>query len=179
MRKKWVIPALLLSVLMISGAARAEERATAFVGAGVQFADGGGVFITYQAKRFEYQLSLWNGNSNNIALGVGYPLRIGRKVQFGWVPGIAAVGRRTEVLGTYWQFHNRFELTYAPSFNLQAHLAWVHYSNCSQLCDHTETPNLGENFVTLGLRYGLKPKRVTSGDGLPPPTLRTAQTEDG
>ena len=175
MRAKWV-SALSLSALILSGAVHAEEeKATAFAGAGVQFTDGDGVFVAYRAKRFEYQLSLWGGDHYNVAVGMGYPLRFGRKVQFGWIPGIAAIGRKTEVLGTYWQFSNRFELTYAPSPNLTAHLAWVHYSNCSAICNHSSTPNLGENFVTLGLRYGFRPMRATSGDGLPPPTFHVAK----
>ncbi len=178
MRRPWVIAALSLSALIVSGAVQAEYKVNAFAAHGIGYSNGDGVFLTYEGQRFEYQLSMWNGDSDNVAVGVGYPLRFGRKVRFGWVPGMAGIGRKTDVLGTHWQFHNRFELNYVPSSNFQANVAWIHYSNCSAICNHTKTPNLGENFVTLELRYGLKPMRGSSGDALPPPMLHTVTSDD-
>ena len=103
--------AVLGCFVALSGLARSEDELSVIVAKGVQFFDGGGVFLNYQPSKIEYHLGMWDGDNANTAIGAGYPLEFEGKVRFGWTPGFAIVEEETDILGTHWQFYNRFELS--------------------------------------------------------------------
>jgi len=158
---------MLACFLAFSGLAHAEDELSVIFAKGVQFSDKGGVFLNYQPDRIESHLALWDGDNENTAIGVAYPLQTKGKVRVGWTPGFGIVENETDILGTHWQFYNRFELSYDASERLNAGLTWIHYSNGSRVFNHNQTPNLGENFINLSLRYAWKRKYLTAS-ALPP-----------
>ncbi len=153
MTKQYVYFLSVLAVTMASNAAAFADALSVEVGKGVQFSDSGAVLIKYTRTKFEYHVGMWDGDNRNTAIGVGYPLEWQGKLPISWTPGLAMVSKETEILGTHLQFYNHFRLQYSHGEQLQFDVGWIHYSNGSRVFNHGYTPNLGENFIVLGLSY--------------------------
>jgi len=95
-------------------------------------------------------LGSWNGEDRNSAfvLAKGIRMRLNGKSYASLEPGAAYLGRTTDNLGTRLQFALRIALGMrAGKYDLS--LGYRHFSNGKGVFSWTDTPNYGENFVTL------------------------------
>jgi hypothetical protein len=146
---KWIT--VLALIAAFDAHAQIEDDVSVQLAKGVQFTDGSALFLGYQPNNFEYHFSTWDGDSSNTAVGIGYPLST--KLGISWTPGMAMLSNQNEILGTNWQFYNHFRFRYHDDRRMKLDIGWLHYSNGSRILNHRYGPNMGENFLTMSLRY--------------------------
>jgi len=128
-------------------------------------ADSRAIFLGYQmdSSLSIYSLNLyykgavgsWNGhNANNTAiLALGILLNLPHESYICFEPGGAYVEETTDNLGTNLQFALRFAAGMKFDKKIDISLAFRHFSNGDGIFDWSDTPNFGENFLTLQAAY--------------------------
>lgn len=121
------------------------------------------LFVSYQmdsslipALNLYYKgtLGAWSGDNRNdaVALALGILLNLPKKTYFCFEPGGAYITELTDNLGTHLQFSFRFAVGMKID-KADLSLGYRHFSNGDGIFDWTDTPNYGENFITLQAGY--------------------------
>lgn len=114
----------------------------------------------------EFLAGRWDGiyenQSFSLGLGARYPLS--PRWSLGGSAGVGYVHKRNSHLGTHPQFVFRFGVNYRIG-NAELSLTQRHYSNGKGLFQW-EGPNVGENFLMLGLAWEFKPTPSYPPEGL-------------
>jgi hypothetical protein len=99
-------------------------------------------------------LGAWNGPERNTAviLAKGVSLNLDKKWYISFEPGGACIGRTTNNLGTRLEFAIRTALG-IKSEKYDLSVGYKHFSNGKGIFHWTDTPNFGENFITLQICY--------------------------
>jgi hypothetical protein len=126
-------------------------------------ADSRAIFLSYQIDTpsifgintfCKGELGSWNGqNSNNaVVLALGLLWNLPRKSYICFEPGGAYITKTTDNLGTHLQFALRFAM--GMKFDkIDLSVGYKHFSNGDGILNWTDTPNYGENFITLQIGY--------------------------
>ena len=102
-------------------------------------------------------LGSWNGDNRNdaIVLALGILWNLPGKSYICFEPGGAYISETTDNLGTHLQFALRFALGMRLD-KIDLSVGYRHFSNGDGIFDWSDTPNYGENFITLQIGYLLK-----------------------
>ncbi|HPI93573.1 MAG TPA: acyloxyacyl hydrolase [Deltaproteobacteria bacterium] len=160
--RKW-IAALVLGLLCCSATAYADS---VYLEGGQGFhysSDSQAVFLCYQMDSsplwllntyYAVALGSWNGpeDNNALILAKGLWIDLDGEVYFTVEPGAAYLGRTTDNLGTRLQFAFRSALGMRVE-NCDVSIGYKHFSNGKGVFRWTDTPNHGENFITLQIVY--------------------------
>ena len=156
---------ILLTVIFCTAASAFADGLSVEAGQGIfHSADSRAVFIGYQmdssfsiySLNFYYKgaIGSWNGhNANNTAiLALGIVMNLPEKWYLCFEPGGAYVEETTENLGTNLQFALRFAAGMKID-KIDISMAFRHFSNGDGIFDWSDTPNFGDNFLTLQAAY--------------------------
>jgi hypothetical protein len=103
---------------------------------------------------YDVALGSWDGPDRNNALvfSKGIWMNLYGKAYISLEPGGAYLGRTTSNLGTRLQFAFRSALGIRTK-NIDLSVGYKHFSNGKGIFRWTDTPNFGENFITLQIGY--------------------------
>jgi hypothetical protein len=99
-------------------------------------------------------LGFWNGpnRSEAIVLAMGILWNLPGESYICFEPGGAYITETTDNLGTHLQFALRFALGMRLD-KIDLSVGYKHFSNGNAIFNWSDTPNYGENFITLQIGY--------------------------
>lgn len=161
--KLWII--ILITVLFFTSASAYADGLSVEAGQGIfKSLDSRAIFLGYQLHSslsiysfdvyYKGSVGSWNGHNNNntVILALGILLNMPEKWYICFEPGGAYVEKTTDNLGTNLQFALRFAA--GMKFDMfDISLAYRHFSNGDGIFNWSDTPNFGENFLTLQAAY--------------------------
>ena len=121
------------------------------------------MFLSYQIDTppilklngfYKVAVGSWDGKYRNdvIVLEKGIWWNLSGKSYFCFEPGGAFIRYTTQTLGTHLQFAFRFALGIRTE-KIDLSVGYRHFSDGKAIFHWTDTPNFGENFITLQLGY--------------------------
>jgi len=130
-----------------------------------QSTDSQAMFLSYQKDSppifgvnsfSKVALGSWNGQNRNdaIVLAQGIWWNLSRKSYLCFEPGGAYITKTTHNLGTPLEFAFRSALGIRTG-KYDLSVGYRHFSNGKGIFHWTDTPNFGENFITLQIGYFL------------------------
>jgi hypothetical protein len=160
--KLWSV--ILISVLLC--ATTSVHADGLFLEGGLGFhhsTDSQSIFLSYQIDSppifglnsfYDVALGAWNGQNRNeaIVLAKGLWWNFPRKAYLCIEPGGAYIRKTTDNLSTHLEFAFRFAVGMRTE-NIDLSAGYRHFSNGKGIFHWTDTPNFGENFITLQIGY--------------------------
>jgi hypothetical protein len=100
------------------------------------------------------ELGFWNGSNSSeaVVLAMGILLNLPGESYISFEPGGAYITETTDNLGTHLQFALRFSLGMRLN-KIDLSVGYKHFSNGNAIFNWSDTPNYGENFITLQIGY--------------------------
>jgi hypothetical protein len=158
----WIV--VLISVLLYCSTSAYADGVFLEGGQGLfRSTDSQTMFFSYQMDSsqifglnsfYKVALGSWDGQCRNdtIILAKGIWWNLPEKTYFCFEPGGAYIKYTTQNLGTHLQFAFRFALGMRIE-KIDLSFGYRHFSDGKAIFHWTDTPNYGDNFITLQIGY--------------------------